>query len=308
MKLHFAFLLAVVAALLVSARAARGATIYNVTDVGLASGYTSSIATGINSSGQIVGKLYVEVATTVENTNAFVYSQGVTTNLGLPGVNPGGSTNGWATGINAAGQVTGYFLTTTLPGYQPFIFNSADNTMRYLGKPAGASDAMGFAINDAGQVAGEVIANGAFYAALYSNGTWTDLGTLTGVGSSQAQSINGSGEIVGISSATTRSVIHGFLYRNGAMIDLGTFPGDNDSYAQAINASGQIAGFAYRPNGTFHTHFCILAERGMISVRCPVIRISRREPSTTTGPSSELHILDHLATISRGMRSSTLTG
>lgn len=69
-----------------------------------------------------------------------------------------------------------------------------------------------------------------------------DLGDLGG-GSSYAQAINSSGQVVGYSTINTSGVTHAFLYSNGSMQDLGaTGGGANSSYAYGINDSGMIVG------------------------------------------------------------------
>ena len=67
---------------------------YKITDLGTLPGSTSSIATAINNSGQVVGN---------SGDHAFLWQNGVMTDLGtLPG-----STSSTATAINNSGQVVG---------------------------------------------------------------------------------------------------------------------------------------------------------------------------------------------------------
>jgi len=97
-------------------------------------------------------------------------------------------------------------------------------------------------INDGGQVVGFYTPPTApFHAMLYSAGSMTDLGTLGAAngGYSAAESINGSGQVVGLSSIADTT--HAFLYTNGTMLDLGTL-GGTYSAAQGINDSGQVVG------------------------------------------------------------------
>ena len=58
---------------------------------------------------------------------------------------------------------------------------------------------------------------------------------------SQADSINDSGQIVGISD-NVAGIYRGFLYSNGTMQDLGCLPNFGSSEAIDINASGQVVG------------------------------------------------------------------
>jgi len=110
-------------------------------------------------------------------------------------------------------------------------------------------------INDAGQVVGSLGTN--YFAPVsafsYSNGAITNLGTLSGGGSSAAVGINASGDIVGTAAVSPSSNnSHVFVYRNGAMTDLGTLPGTTSSRGSQINDAGQIVGTASYPNGATH--------------------------------------------------------
>jgi probable HAF family extracellular repeat protein len=85
------------------------------------------------------------------------------------------------------------------------------------------------------------------HAFQWDRGTLTDLGTLPGGNNSNANAINGHGQIAGLSenglfdsffgSPVTRPV----LWRNGQVIDLGDFGGPN-GFANSINNRGQVVG------------------------------------------------------------------
>jgi probable HAF family extracellular repeat protein len=80
------------------------------------------------------------------------------------------------------------------------------------------------AINASGQVVGNVTTglNTPNHAFLYSNGTLTDLGTVTGFDYSYANALNDNGQVVG--SLAGGSVQHAMLYNSqtGLMTDRGT--------------------------------------------------------------------------------------
>ncbi|HXI38356.1 MAG TPA: hypothetical protein VNH83_00185, partial [Bryobacteraceae bacterium] len=109
----------------------------------------------------------------------------------------------------------------------------------------------GYAINASGQVAGQTLV--AEHAALYGNGTVTDLGVPPGgnpaAGNTEAFGINAGGQVVGL--GLTGYLIEAFLYSSGTMMDLGSLPGATSnsptpiiSEAYGINDSGQIVGIS----------------------------------------------------------------
>ncbi len=100
------------------------------------------------------------------------------------------------------------------------------------------------------------------HAFLHANGRMTDLGTLEPYGSSEANAINASGQIVGEvfhlyeSNAPDSTGQRAFLYAGGRMMDLnGLLTGGRGwtlLQATAINDAGLIAGFGLTPAGERH--------------------------------------------------------
>jgi probable HAF family extracellular repeat protein len=213
---------------------------YTATDLApiisaLPSGFvSSSTASGINTSGQVVGSSY----SAVEGFKAFLYSGGTVTELGTLT----GGVNSYARAINTGGQIVGAGDTTG-GLYHAFLYSAG--TMTDLGTLPGGTASYAYAINDSGQIAGySDTTGGAQHAFLYSSGTMTDLGTLPGGSASYAYGINNSGQIVGYS-VTGSGAAHAFLYSAGIMTDLGTLAGGSASYAYGINSSGHVVGSSY---------------------------------------------------------------
>jgi len=179
----------------------------------------NSNATGINSSGQVIG--WTDTST---GYKSFILSGGSTTEFSSTG-------NLFAVGINDAGQVVGY------GGANPFFYSGG-----VLGSLPISGQA--YAINNSGQVAGEMNANGTQDAFLYSGGTTTNLGTLGG-SYSIALGLNNSGAVVGYSTTPSSGNFHAFVDSGGVMTDLGMLPGATSSLANGINDNGQVIGYSY---------------------------------------------------------------
>src|SRR5262249_3529255 len=111
-------------------------------------------------------------------------------------------------------------------------------TVQQIGTLGGA-DSHATAINASGEGGGDAdLATASTYHAFsFTNGTLTDLGTVSGSGNSQATGINANGDIVG-GGATP------FLYHAGAFTDLSTVGGATGFIltATGINSSGQVTG------------------------------------------------------------------
>ena len=209
-----------------------------ITDLGTLGGSSSS-AFAINNNGQVVGEMGVD---NTSGTTAFLYENGVVTNLGyLPGgENIIGGIYSTAAAINASGQIAGSSINQS-------AFSYSGGQMSALGTLGGLSS-QAYGINDAGQIVGTSTQSGYSHnrAFLYSNGAMTNLGSLGG-DYSVARGINNSGVVTGTSYLSDGHE-HAFVYSNGTMTDIGTLGGPN-SEAVAINNAGQIVGNAETGSG-----------------------------------------------------------
>ncbi len=211
------------------------------TNIGTLTGNPYAVAWGINETNAIVGESAVGV-----DTHAFVYSNGVMTDLGtLGGSFVGGYSSAHA--INRSGQIVGESSTSFMLASTIHAVLYSGGTKTDLGALGGDySSANG--VNSSGIIVGEsdVVEQGVtnVHAFVYTNNPMKDLGTLGGTYSS-ANGINDSSVIVGESETVIGGVsnLHAFIYQNGVMSDLGTLGGSASS-ASAVNSSGQIVGYA----------------------------------------------------------------
>jgi probable HAF family extracellular repeat protein len=194
---------------------------------------------GLNNNGQVVGQT---IDPTTNISVPFLYSAGMlTTFTGL------GGTADVARAINDSGVVVGAGYTAGDKTTHAFLYSNG--TLTDL-NPQGATESYATSINNLGQVAGQFASpatGGAYHAAIFANGSVTDLGSLdNGLASALALGINASGQVVGESQTGTgssSSTDHAVLFSGGTIKDLGTFGGDT-SVANGINAAGEITGSA----------------------------------------------------------------
>ena len=227
----------------------------SVTPLPMLPGSTSSSASAINDSGQVVGYSYGTSSSGVayDAACAWTQSSGAWTVAALP--NPFGSYNSVANAINASGEVVGYCNNGSVN--VPFVWTpngSGGWTATALSLLQAGEGGQARAVNASGDVVGQAhyetsTGTTVLYACLWTpntSGGWTltNLGTLSGPNGFYAEAadgINASGQVVGYGVDSSGEV--GFLYSNGSMTDLGNYS------ATAINDSGVVVGS--NPSGAF---------------------------------------------------------
>lgn len=207
-----------------------GQSTFQMTDLGTLPGSTSSTATAINDSGQVVG---------YSGNHAFFWDNGVMTDLGtLPG-----DTSSTATAINNSGQVVGS------SGKHGFLWDNS--VMIDLGQLLPDPDGFGTgatAINDSGQVVGY----SGKHAFLWQDGVMSDLGTLgtNECNRSVATAINNNGQVAGSSSEVNSpfcAYLHNIspvVWNNGVMTALPFSVPRGLVTPTGINDVGQVAGYS----------------------------------------------------------------
>jgi probable HAF family extracellular repeat protein len=222
------------------------ALLYQITDLGVLPGGSTSNASSLNANGQVVGG-----SDSKDGFRAFLWTpstpngtSGTMVNLGtLPG-----DIQSFALDINASGQVVGD-SNAGPPFAHGFLYT--DGIMINLGSQPGATFTDANGINAVGQVVGE--SNNAFLWTPTTPhdlvGAFTSLGTLPGGGQSAALRINDRGQVVGwaFSFGTFRAFLWSPTSPNattGSMIDLGVLPGGSQAQAKDINTSGQVVGWS----------------------------------------------------------------
>jgi probable HAF family extracellular repeat protein len=218
-------------------------------NLGTLPGEVSSVGTGINNAGQVVG--YSGNAGTYDHAFLWTPGKGMKHLGTLPGC-----TRSLATGINDAGQVVGW--AEDAHGHA-FLWTAAGG-MKALGTLPGFPSSEAKGINDAGQVVGfACTAQGDAHAFLWTvAGGVQDLGTLGG-DNSAAYGINAAGQVVG-QAQTADGSDRAFLWTAaGGMKDLGTLPGGFGSKALGVNVAGQVVGDSSDAQGHDHAFLWTVA-------------------------------------------------
>jgi probable HAF family extracellular repeat protein len=247
--------------------------VQGVKSLGLLSGGSASVAVGINDLGAVAGVADGPGTVTFADSTTFpctdlvqpflwTKSSGMR-GLGAPGITQLESFESFlspcdtiysVSGINIFGQVVGSNDDTATYKFG-FLWSNSKWTQF-----TDAYQTTANGINDADYVVGQTgpaTLSEISHAALFTNGTETDLGSLGGNASdffycSGAYSVNDLNEVVGWSTYGAASSdcfvfdltsVHAFLWKkNTGMQDLGTLPGDTSSVAIKANLFGQVIG------------------------------------------------------------------
>ncbi len=216
---------------------------YFVEDLGTLPGDASSIAKGINASGQVVGW-----SAWPNGTRAFIYTDGVGM-VALPGLPDRPRT--YARRMNDFGQVIG---TANAGGTDigHAVRWAADGTIQDLGTLGTGSFSEALGINNRGEVVGySYVSGGSFpiHAFLYSDAAGLVDLTPEATTIASAWDINDIGRLVG--SRNSRA----FRWSSWVFEDLGVLPGDARSFAFTINELSQVAGTSQSDTGNHERLF-----------------------------------------------------
>jgi probable HAF family extracellular repeat protein len=231
-----------------------------LTDLGTAPGYTSSIALGINDKSQVVGYVTTGNGYNGGTTQAFLWENGLMALLGDPG--------SIANGINNQGQVIGE--SPAADGTDHGVVWQ-DGQMTDLGTLPGFRFGRVSAINNKGQVVGSIYktsgSGSSVHAFLWQDGQMTDLGKLKDYDTDPA-AINDNGQVAGTAyTDPSGSPDEAFLWQNQKFTDLGEL-GGSAAGVTGINSSGQIVGSVQDTESDFHL---FVAQEGQFIDLTPLI-------------------------------------
>ena len=203
-----------------------------------------SMATGVNSSGQLVG-YYTDNG---EGVHGFIYTGGTNiTNIDNYATNGVSADIQNVGGINSSGVIGGSYTNGLLPAVNGFIADTHAQTFTGIGAygdPGGTSYA--FAINNNGWLAG--------YGNLTSGGSgmvewrgastgWVLLPSINSANSSYGEAIDSNGDAVGYALAPSNTPVY-YNYATNTTVALPYASGHTGGKAFGINDNGVVVGMS----------------------------------------------------------------
>lgn len=244
-----------------------------ITDLGTLDGGYETLASAVNSRGQLVGLATNTIPDPDSmfglgfQTRAFLWHNGTMRDLGTLGT----GTDAVALFVNERGQVGGDSYISSQPSQVcadaevgtlatgAFLWDRG--AMINLGSFGGTCTFVQD-MNNRGQVVGgsRLAGDEQQHPYLWSNGTMRDLGTFGG-NLGDATAVNDAGQAVGWATDPTDTAFAA-LWRQGTAKNLGTIRGDAFSFALDINEAGQVIGLSVPPDTDFFHARAFLWQKG----------------------------------------------
>jgi len=206
---------------------------------------SSLLPTALNNQGQVTGSIVFAN----QPAHAFLYSQGVVSDLGTLSYPGSSAVVGAATGqaINSQGEVVGTY-TDPISQSWSFGFVYQNGKVTPLAGASGYTNCTATGVNDKGLIVGGCSALDSAFAAVYASGVPESIGPTGG----SASAVNVYGQVAASGS------LSGFLYENGAVTlipALATIAAPAPpATPTALNNAGQVVGWE-SDNGNFAAFF-----------------------------------------------------
>jgi probable HAF family extracellular repeat protein len=219
------------------------------TDIGMLPGATRSFATAVNDSAEVVGYSLVAVGPGSASPDARPFRW--TRARGMVGLTlPAGAFGGAATGVNNAGEVSGWasYIIGNEVGSRPVRW-SGDGAVEELAIPSGGTEGEASGINGDGDIVGYA-SDGYYYFAEVRAVIWRHGAgpfVIDGCGTEcqvDAHSISDDGKVAGIRQD------HAFVWsESDGIVDFPSLPGAQYSEARGVNNAGEVAINTFYPAG-----------------------------------------------------------
>jgi probable HAF family extracellular repeat protein len=202
-------------------------------------GAVSTVASGVNDSGQIVG-YFVDSSL---NTNGFGYSGGSYTTIDVPGA---AATT--ASGISNSGEIIGSY-TDSSGGVHGFTQSGFGGTATSFDDPSGVGNTNGSGVNSSGTTVGYYYDGTTTHGFTANGGIYTTL-DAPGATTTNALGVNGLGTVVGSFFNGTTNL--GFVESGGHYTVVNDPFGVEGTVATGIDNHGDIVGYYTDGGGVTH--------------------------------------------------------